>query len=558
MRPGISLLTILLTLLVAACGNNAADNTPKASRNTPLILANGTSVFRRGNGAEPETLDPHRAQSVTSSNILRDIYEGLVNESPEGELIPGGAERWEISEDGKTYTFYLRKDARWSNGEPVTARDYVYGLRRCVDPKTGSVYAEILTPINNARAIISGELPPEALDATAINDYQLEIHLQSPTPYFLGLLTHSSAYPAHQASIEKHGDQFTQPGNHISNGAYQMSEWVVASHITITRNTHYWDNANTQIDAVKYIPIENAESEFKRYLSGELDMTASLPIPQIEWAKENLPDDYQSYPSLAVYYYGLNLTRPPFKDNPKLRRALSLAIDRQIITEKVTRGGQIPAYSWVPPGVHNYEAQDADYAAWPKEKQLAEARRLYKEAGYSEENPLEVELRYNTSEGHKKIATAIASMWKTALGAKVVMVNEEWKVFLQNVNTKKVTQVYRSGWVGDYNDANTFLELMHSAFGLNGTGYTNPEYDRLLDMASRESDVDKRRRLMQQAEQLLISDQPVIPVYHYVGTRLVKPYLKGFVGNIMGHFYSKHFRIEPGNKTGSAETPAMQ
>ncbi len=550
---------LLIMAALTACGNNNSADVPnQASRNSPLTLADGSTVFRRGNGAEPETLDPHRAQSVTSSNILRDIYEGLVNQSPEGELIPGGAERWEISDDGKTYTFYLRKDARWSNGDPVTAKDYVYGLRRCVDPETGSVYAEILTPINNAKAIIGGELPPEALDVTAVNDHKLEIHLKAPTPYFIGLLAHSSAYPAHHASIEKHGDQFTQPGNHITNGAYQMSEWVVASHITITRNEHYWDNANTGIDVVKYLPIENTESEFKRYLAGELDMTGSVPIPQIEWAKTNLPDDYQSYPSLAVYYYGLNLTREPFKDNPKLRRALSLAIDRNIITEKVTRGGQIPAYAWVPPGVNNYKPQNPEYATWPRDKQLAEAKRLYKEAGYSDENPLEVELRYNTSEGHKKIATAVASMWKTALGAKVVMVNEEWKVFLQNVNTKKVTQVYRSGWVGDYNDANTFMELMHSAFGLNGTGYANPDYDALLDRASMESDAGKRRTLMQQAEQLLIADQPVIPIYHYVGTRLVKPYLKGFVGNIMGHFYSKHFRIEAATKAGSAEKAGMQ
>lgn len=535
---------LLLLLVITACGNNQSDKQPAQSRNTPLVLEDGSTVFRRGNGAEPETLDPHRAQSVTSSNILRDLYEGLVSEAPDGELIPGAAERWGISEDLKTYTFYIRENARWSNGDPVTAHDFVYGLRRCVAPKTGSVYAEILTPIDNAQAIISGEKSPESLGVEALSERVLEIRLKAPTPYFIGLLTHSSAYPAHRASVEKHGEQFTQPGNHVTNGAYRIVEWVVASNITLERNRQYWDNDNTGIDIVRYLPIDNAESEFKRYLAGELDMTGSIPIPQIEWAKENLPKDYRTYPSLAVYYYGLNLTRPPFKDNPRLRRALSLAIDRQIIVDKVTRGGQIPAYSWVPPGVNNYQPKQTEYADWSREEQIAAAKLLYKQAGYSGDTPLEVELRYNTSEGHKKIATAIASMWKTILGAKVTLVNEEWKVFLQNVNTKKVTQVYRAGWVGDYNDANTFLELMHSGFGLNGTGYANPEYDALVNAASTEPDANKRRELMQQAESRLLEDLPVIPVYHYVGIRLVKPYVKGFVGNVMGHYHSKHFEIQ--------------
>ncbi len=552
------LIVVLCLPLLAACGNGKQDEAPAQSRNAPLINKDGSTVLRRGNGAEPETLDPHRAQSVNSSNILRDIYEGLVSEAPDGELVPGAAARWEISEDLRTYTFYLREEAHWSNGEPVTAADFVYGLRRCVDPATGSVYAEILTPIENAKVIIAGEAAPETLGVKALSDHVLEIRLKAPTPYFLGLLAHSSAYPAHQASVEKHGDQFTQPGNHVSNGAYQITDWVVASHITLERNPHYWDNDNSGVDVVKYLPIENAESEFKRYLAGELDMTSTLPIPQIEWAQKNLPQDYQKYPFLGVYYYGLNLTRAPFKDNPELRRALSLALDREIITEKVTRGDQIPAYSWVPPGVSDYQPAEASFAGWSREKRIEEARRLYREAGYSDENPLEVELRYNTSEGHKKIATAIASMWKTTLGAKVVMVNEEWKVFLQNVNTKKVTQVYRSGWIGDYNDANTFLELMHSKFGLNGTGYSNPQYDAYLDAASHESDINRRRELMHQAEQVLLEDMPVIPIYHYVGTRLVKPYIKGFVGNIMGHFYSKHLSIRATAGAGDAQTAGMQ
>lgn len=534
------------SLFISGCSSNDAEQSSNLNaRNTPTTLEDGSTVLRRGNGAEPETLDPHRAQSVTASNILRDLYEGLVGEAPDGRLIPGAAERWEIGPDGKLYTFHLRKNAKWSNGDPVTAADFVYGLQRSVDPKTGSAYAEILAPILNTKAIITGELPPSALGVKAVDTHVLQITLKAPTPYFLGLLTHSSSYPAHRASVEKHSDQFTQPGKHVSNGAYQLTDWVVAAHITLQRNTHYWNNEKTGIDVVKYLPIDNADSEFKRYLAGELEMTGSIPIPRLEWAQKNLPQDYKTHPSLAVYYYGLNISKPPFKDAPQLRRALSLAIDRRIITEKVTRGGEIPAYAWVPPGVNNYSPQKTDYASWPREQQIAEAKKLYAEASYGEgKPPLRVELRYNTSEGHKKIATAIASMWKTTLGVDVVLLNEEWKVFLANVQTKKVTEVYRAGWVGDYNDANTFLELMHSRFGLNGTGYNNPDYDALIDAAALQSDVTRRRELMQQAEGILLTDHPVIPLYHYVGKRLVKPYVKGFTGNVMGHYHSKHLSIK--------------
>lgn len=537
--------------LITGCGNKNDDGELTA-RNKPLVLKDGRTVLRRGNGAEPETLDPHRAQSVTSSNILRDLYEGLVGEAPDGRLVPGAAERWEISNDNKTYIFHLRKNARWSNGEPVTAEDFAYGLRRCVDPATGSPYAEILAPIANAKAIISGEKPPSSLGVKALDAHTLQISLKAPTPYFLGLLTHSSAYPAHRVSIEKHGDAFTQPAKHVSNGAYVLSEWVVASHITVEKNPRYWDAGNTGVDVVRYLPIDNADSEFKRYLAGELEMTGTIPISRLDWAQENLQQDYRTHPSLAVYYYGLNTTRPPFKDAPELRRALSLAVDRRIITEKVTRGGELPAYSWVPPGVSNYTPQKADYAQWPREKQIAKARKLYAQAGYSADNPLRVTLRYNTSEGHKKIATAIASMWKTNLGAEVTLINEEWKVFLANVRTRKITQVYRAGWVGDYNDANTFLELMHSRFGLNGTGYNNPDYDALVDAAALQLDPNRRQELMQQAEAIFLTDQPAIPLYHYVGKRLVKPYVKGFVGNVMSHYHSKHLTIEVPKKTQQA------
>lgn len=545
MRRPILLLSVFFAgaALVAGCGDGGRDDLPV--KIAPKVLPDGSGVLRRGNGAEPGTLDPHKAQGVPAANILRDLYEGLVSERPDGTLEPGGAESWEISDDRTVYTFHLREDAVWSNGEPVTAEDYAYGLRRTVDPATGSVYASILAPIENAQAIIAGDKPPDALGVEAVDDYTLRIRLKAPTPYLLGLLTHSTTYPVYRPAVEEHGDQFTRPGNAVTNGAYTIEEWVVASRIVLEANPDYWDAGNVGVQRVEYYPIEDTASELKRYQAGGLDWTGSVPIPELDKIRRQLPDQLHTHPSLSNYYYGLNVTRPPFKDAPKLRRALSLAIDREIIVEKITRGDEIPAYGWVPPAVSDYQGPKLGYADWPREKRLEEARRLYREAGYSEDEPLEVEIRYNTLEAHKKIASTIANMWKQALGADVTLINEEWKVFLQNVSERQVTEVYRAGWVGDYDDPYTFLELLHSEFGINGAGYDNPRYDELLEKASRTPGGEERRQLLREAEAILLADHPVIPIFFGTSKALIKPYVKGYVGNPMGHYYSKDIRIEP-------------
>lgn len=545
-RVLLSALFLSASLSLTACSRGGEGEELPVRVTAPATLPDGRSLLRRGNGAEPESLDPHKAQSTTSANILRDLYEGLIGEAADGTLVPGVAERWEMTPDGLSYIFVLRENARWSNGEPVTAEDFVYSLRRSVDPATGSSYSAILAPILNAGDVIAGQQPPAALGVEALDARTLRIRLRAPTPYFIGQLAHASAYPVYRPAVEAHGDRFTQPGKVVSNGAYVIKEWVALSHVLAERNPQYWNNANTKIDAVKFLVIDNAEAEFKRYLAGELDLTESVPIPRLDWAQRRLPAEYRRHPSISTYYYGLNLERPPFKDNPRLRRALSMAMDRETLVQKVTRGGELPAYGWVPPGITHYTQQKPEWADWPRERQIAEARRLYREAGYSQDKPLAVELRYNTSEGHKKIAAAVAAMWKTTLGVKVTLINEEWKVLLQNVNAKKITQVYRAGWVGDYNDAFTFAELMHSGFGLNGTGYASAQYDALVDAASVEADLDQRRELLQAAERQLLADQPLIPVYFYVNKRMVKPYVQGYQGNLMNHHASKHLRIEAG------------
>ncbi len=500
-------------------------------------------VFHRGNGAEVQTLDPHKAEGVPSSNILRDLYEGLTIEAPDGTVIPGAAESWEISDEGKTYIFKLRHNAKWSNGDPVTAHDFVFGLRRSVDPATASKYSQILAPILNAEDVIAGKQPLENLGVEAVDDLTLKIRLKASTPYFLGLLNHSSAYPVHKGSIEKYGDQFSRPGKLVSNGAYTLKEWVIQSHIKLERNVHYWDNADTIIDTVYYYPIEDQSTALKRYRANEIDRTEEVPSQQVKWIKKNLPDELQVAPYLGSYYFGFNLTRPPFKDNPKLRRALSMAIDRKIITDKITKLGEKPLYSWVPPGINGYQAAKFDYADWTQKQRVEEARKLYKEAGYSRGNPLTVEIRYNTSENHKKLAIAIAAMWKQALGVKTKLVNEEWKVFLENRKQKQITQVFRAGWIGDYNDPYTFMEILHSKHGLNDSAYYNPEYDELLRQASLESNPEKRFEIMHQAEKLILRDHPVMPIYSYVSKHLIKPWVGNYVPNVLDHNYSKDLYI---------------
>jgi oligopeptide transport system substrate-binding protein len=532
--------------LLAACGGPSND----ASVSQPSVRVGGATgrelaaeqILRKGNGAEPESLDPHRAESVPASNILRDLFEGLTLEAPDGTIMPGSAERWEVSADGLTYTFHMRPGLRWSNGEPLTARDFEYGLRRSCDPATLNEYASILYPIRNAEAVITGKAPVSALGVTALDEATLEIRLEGPTPYFLGLLTHATAYPAHRASVEQFGAKFARPGVLVSNGAYRLAEWVVQSHIRLQRNPQYWNDAKTVIEEVWYYPIENDDAEINRYRAGELDFTEGLPFRQVRWLRENLPGDVRISPYLGTYYFGFNNTRPPFKDNLPLRMALSLAVDREILTQRVMGSGEIAAYGFVPP-VADYTGQRPPWAGWTQEQRNAEARRLYREAGYSEQRPLEIEVLYNTDQNHKRIAGALAAMWQQTLGVRAKLLNQEWKVFLENRKRKIITQVFRSGWIGDYNDAYTFSQLMHSANGQNDPGYASAAYDALLDQAARSADPAQRRALLEAAERQLLADMPLIPLYFYVSKRLVKPWVGGFTPNIMDHHHSKDFYI---------------
>lgn len=532
------------SLLLLACGQTDTDTASSSKPQTadsPLgVRGPVAEVIRKANGAEPKTLDPHRAEDVTSSNILRDLFQPLVGEAPDGQLIAGAAESWTISPDGKTYQFKISSSARWSNGDAVTADDFVFGLQRSVDPATGSHYAMILAPIKNAEAVIKGEMPPSALAVTALDASTLKIELHAATPYFLGLLTHSTAYPLHAASVKKHGSAFTQPGNLVSNGAYQLAEWQVQSHIKLSAQAH-WPQP-LAIHTVYYLPIDDQEAALKRYRANEIDYNDSLPLGKCEWVREHLADDLKTHAYLGTYYFGLNTTRAPF-DNPDIRKALSLAIDRELLINKILKCGQIPAYSWVPPNVNNYQQQVPEYANWSQQKRDAEAAALYAKAGYNSDNPLRFELLYNTSEDHKKIATVLAAMWKQKLGAQVELRNQEWKVFLNTKRNQAKTQMFRAGWIGDYNDAYTFAEILLGGHGMNDQGWDNSGYNALLAASTTETDLAKRQKLLQQAEQILIADQPIIPLYFYVNSSLVKPWVKGYQGNVMDHHFSYRWSV---------------
>jgi oligopeptide transport system substrate-binding protein len=531
----------LLAAVFVACGGGERGSPAAAGADQ---AAAERQTLRRGNGPEPETLDPQRARTDGAFNILRDLFEGLTTIGPDGEPRPAAAESWQVREDGLEYTFRLREGLRWSNGDPLVAADYVAGMRRLVDPATASPYAQVFDPVLNAAAIVRGQGPPESLGVSAPDDRTVVIRLQYPAPYLLGLLAQPGTFPVHGPSLAAHGNEYARPGRLVSNGAFVLSDWVVGSHVVAERNPSYWNDAATGVSRVHYVHQADVGTEFRQYRAGELDVTYVVPAAQFGWIRENLPRELHLSPQLSVYYYGFNLTRPPFKDDPALRRALSLVIDRERLTSAVTGLGEAPAYGWVPPGVANYTPQQFDYATKPYEERVAEARELYRRAGYSDKRPLKVEIRYNTGEVHNRLAVAVAAMWKDALGVETTLYAEEFSALLQTIKARKDTQVFRSSWVGDYNDALTFAQLHQSSFGINLTGYSNPAYDALLDEAMRTADPVRRRALLEEAERIMLADHPVLPLYFYVNKHLVKPYVTGWTDNVMNVHYSKDLSLD--------------
>jgi oligopeptide transport system substrate-binding protein len=527
----------LLTVPLAALTLSAC------SRHTDVAARNGLKLLLRGNGPDPDSLDPQRARSMQAMNVLRDVFECLTRLDRHATPVPAAAESWSVSADGLVYTFTLRPGLRWSNGDPVVAQDFAAGLRRLVDPATASQYAQVVNMILNAGDIVAGKKPVDSLGVTTPDDTTLIVTLGVPAPYLPGLLAYPTCAPLHRASFAKLGDHVARPGEQVSNGAFVLKEWLQGSYIRVDRNPHYWNNSANRIDAVKYLQIADENAELRAYRAGELHITDVVPRGQFDWIRNNIAPELHVSPQLTTYYYGFNLDRPLFRD-PRLRRALSLVIDRERLASSVLRVGELPAYGWVPPGILNYASQSFDYATSPMPQRIAEARQLLAAAGYGANRQLGFELRYNNGEVHTKVAVAVASMWKEALGVEVRLAGVEFKSLLQDIDRRDV-DVYRLSWVGDYNDPYTFLQYLKSDFGINLPHYRSPEYDTLLARASQQVDAGLRRGILESAERLMLADHPLIPLYFYVNKHLVKPEVHGWYDNVMNVLYSQDLELVP-------------
>ena len=488
-----------------------------------------------------KSLDPDLASSVEDADIIRSLIEGLYNEDGDGNLVPAVALSYETSADLMTYTFHLRPEAKWSNGDPVVAGDFVYGWQRLVDPATASEYAWYmeLMQVVNAGAITAGEKPVTDLGVKAVDDHTLEVMIEAPLPYFTKMLTHASTFPINKKAVDQFGAEWTKPGNYIGNGAYVLQDHIVGEKVVMVKSDTYWDAANTIMSPVNAVTIGDETAAWTRYLSGELDKS-TVPTGQFKQLKEQYPDDITVLPAACTYYYAINLAEG--KGNPALhdarvRQALSLAMNRDIITENVLQEGQIPAYSLTPEAMSGFKMPTMDVAGMTQEERDAKAKELMTEAGFGPENPLAISLNYNTSEGHQKIATAIQQMWQQTLGVNTTLQNYEWAVHTDKMHSGDY-ELARNAWCGDYNEASTFLDLMTSYSGNNDSKYNNPDYDKLMKDAKTMADPNPNYTA---AEGMLAADMPIIPVYNYVTVRVAKTNIMGLpMHNVLGNWYAKN------------------
>jgi len=515
------LLVILagLTALSAGCGE-----APSAGK-----------VFTLNNSDEPETLDPALMTGLPEVNIASGLYEGLIALTPDTLMpAPGVAEKWEISPDGLSYTFHLR-DAKWSNGEPLTARDFVYSWQRVLARETAASYAYQLFYVKNARAFNAGKITDFAeVGVKAIDDRTLQVRLVSATPFFLELCSFPTLAPVHRTAIETHGDKWTRPGNFVGNGAFILADWKPQQHVLLKKNPLYWDADGVKLDTVRILAILDPETAWKSYAYGDTDWIRTMPRPRLTQLRER--DDFSIATGLGVHFYRFNVTRKPFSD-PRVRKALNLAIDKRQIAE-LLEGGEQPARSYVPPGVHGYtpvEGPDCD---------PDRARKLLADAGFpGGEGFPTFKLLYNTNETHRVVAQRVQKMWQKELNINVELVNQGWKVYLNSLDQLDYDMA-RSSWIGDYNDANTFLDMFITGGGNNRTGWSNRHYDKLIARAANTLDPKERERAFQEAERILIDgEMPVMPLYYDVNHTLVKPRIGGFYPNIRNFHPLKHIFI---------------
>ncbi|MBO9412579.1 MULTISPECIES: peptide ABC transporter substrate-binding protein [unclassified Ruegeria] len=489
---------------------------------------------------EHSSVDPQVVEDVSGAEIVRDLFEGLMNQDEDGNLVPGVATGFTTNDAKDVYTFTLRDNAKWSNGDPVTAGDFVFAWKRAVDPALSSPYAWYmeLMSIENASEIIAGEKSVDELGVKAIDDHTLEVKLSAPLPYFAQMTTHSTTFPAPQKVVEEFGDEWTKPGNIVSNGAYVLTEHLPQERSVRERNEMYWDNDNTIIEKVVALVINDENVALTRYLAGELDRT-EVPAGQFPRLQKEHPEEAISFPRLCNYYYTFNLSEggpEEFKD-PKVRQALSLAVDRDIITRNVKAGGEPPAYTFVPEATAGFTVPAVEMASMSQQERDELAKELLAEAGYGADNPLSFEMVYNTDEAHKKVAVALSQMWKQKLGVQVQLANMEWKVFLEERGNQNF-DLARGAWCGDYNEASTFLDLLQSDSGYNDGKYSNAKVDELLAQAKTSDDAAP---LYTEVERIIAQETPVIPIYHYAGVYMMDSDVGNWpVNNVEQNWYSKN------------------
>ncbi len=515
-----------------------AANVPEGTKLAPV------QEIVRGNGTEVATIDPHKSQGVPESHVIRDLLEGLVNQDANGKTIPGVAESWETT-DNKTFTFHIRKDAVWSNGDPVTAQDFVYSWQRAVDPATASPYSWYMeyTKMKNAEEIIAGKKDKSELGVKALDDKTLVVELKTAVPYFVMMTGHTTMKPVHKATVEKFGDQWTKPENFVGNGPYVVDRWVVNERLVLTRNAKYWDNDHTVINKVTFLPIENQVAEMNRFLSGEIDISYDVPVEHFRRLKKEHPESLSVVGNLCTYYYLFNTKKKPF-DDVRVRKAISYAIDRNIVSDAIMGQGQKPAYFLTPEITAGFNPVMPAYGKLTQKERNEEAARLLAEAGYGKNNPLKFSLLYNTSENHKKVAVALGSMWKKTLGLDVTLENQEWKTYLSSKDQGDF-EVARAGWCGDYNEASSFLTLMTSNNTTGGQHWGNTDYDAIIDKALNSTSEEERSKLYAEAEALMAQEMPIAPIYQYVKSRLLSPKVGGFpANNPEEKIYSKDLYIK--------------
>jgi oligopeptide transport system substrate-binding protein len=535
LRCGIILAAIYAT---TACDGRTGESVTSAA--TPNDTSNATRMLRRGMPGEPRTLDPQLADDTFSSLVVRDLFEGLTAEDRAGRIVPGVARSWSVDATGTIYTFVLRPEAKWSDGNRIVASEFVQGLRRAVDPLTASGSAALLVPIKGASDIIAGRKKVTDLGVSAIDESVVRIELEHPAPFVLEILSQPIAAPVHIRGTSESAVAPPPPEQaHISNGAYTLVSRVPGSFIELARNPMYWDAVNVHIERVRYLDEESEATELREYMAGQLDLTYTIPTPDFKRITEKHSGEIQTAPILGTLYLALDVSEPPFRDNVTLRQALSMAVDRDLISEHVALG-VTPAYSFVPRGINGYNPPAYKWSEWTHEHQLSYAKELFAHSGYSEKNPLRLKLYFNSGESIQRIMTAIAASWKQNLGVDSELISDEFRVFLEGRRDRSRWDVARLGWWPDYKDPASFLEIFSTDNSQNDPGYVNAQFTKLIDEARVEADPDERLQLLHNSEELLLNDYPIIPVYFYTAHRLVKPYVGGAVISPLNRTYSKH------------------